>query len=207
MEPIRKAYKYLPRKYADLLVKNGQIRIGTIFTYRKDEIEARKDVDEATKTLFTKQIIFEADDIPERLKRDKLIKIEGDGKVIFSNYTIGYPNAFVYCVSEVLSKEVMESFSDCDTVVEISDCEFVFDNLARSFANAGRIQPDYLIGRCDYSGRKFEGDNSSNAFFLKDAKYSYQNEIRLVMLPTQKDIEPFTVEIPELKTYIRIVDL
>lgn len=208
MEPLSKTvYKYLPRAFAELLVQNGQIKIGTLFSYRQDEIEARKDEDEATKTIFTEQIEFGADDIPETLKRDKVIEIEGNGKVVFSNYTIGYPNAYIYCVSQVLSREVMDSFSDCDTVVEISNWEFVFENLATSFAVDGRIQQQYMYAECDYSGRKFKGDSSANPFILKDPKYAYQKEIRLVMIPTQKEISSFVVEIPELTKYVRIIEL
>ncbi len=203
-----KVYKYLPRNFALSMLEKGQIKIGTLFSYRKDEIKAREDQGEGTKTLFAKEQTYKTEEIPERLLTDKIVKIEGNGNLTFSNYIVGVPDAYIYCVSRNISHEIMTSFTDCDTIVEISDYKFVFQNLSRAFHTEGIIEDHYAIFDCDYSGRKYDGDNKNgNPYCLKDPIYAYQEETRLILLPKTKPIEPLIVEVPDLIPYLKIITL
>lgn len=206
MEMPKILYKYLPAQYAESMINKGTIRIGTLHVYKKDEVAARQDEDEGVKTSFTEEITFGELDIPEHIKKNKLIAIKGPSSITVQNVIEVVPNSYIYCMSGTKSDEIMKAFNDCDTCVEISNPNFVMNEIYEVMLNMGLILPEAHWSYCDYSGRMFKGGSlNANPYVLKHESYKYQNEVRIILDPVQDLIPPVLIDCPKIIPYLKIV--
>lgn len=209
---IKKMYKYLKAEHARGLLERGTVRIGTLYDYRRTELGAAI-ADEMEGQSRTEHIINFAVDMsrPENQSwlsralfrthpmqtgitvRDSTFYIEDED-----------PDCFLYCMSHRFSGRAMRAFQ-ADVCVEIlQPGRFIETMVAalrtRSYVLRATLSP------CDYSGRvRDENAERLPPTLIKDPRYEYQSEIRLVMEPaTSGKLEPFIESIPELSAFCRL---
>lgn len=105
-------FKYTKKKFADAMIKHGEVRIGTVYEYRDYDNEEIKDADEGTSNLYqhTENLTVKSfEELPEHLRFDIPADFfENGGEINFINchsYTpLTASNAYVYCVTKEASK-------------------------------------------------------------------------------------------------------
>ena len=112
-------------KHADRLMRQGILRVGTLYDYRQDEKygTARGDKDEGVISTYSADTmeLWRRETIPDFLRKH----IKGKGKywkikgIEFSE-TKTSPDYYVFCVSEEYNHNLMIEFN-CDSCIQIDD--------------------------------------------------------------------------------------
>lgn len=192
-----KLYKYTERKWAELLVTEGCIRVGTMYDFRYGESHGPgiKDVAEGTNQLV---VNAEEEGIrPGSLASQQLAAVHGmqsapDGPPNFKNITFGrfvdHPDAFVWCCSTEKSKSAMAAIDKADTCVEIFDVAGFCSALDRAVKSKEAVR---LLGssvvRYDERVEMWNGQSvnmGAHPVFLKGREFDIQKEFRIAWQPT-----------------------
>src|SRR5215467_13805693 len=120
-----KLYKYLKREYADQLINEGTIKIGTYFEFRKmEEDKQRGDKDEG-KIIYSKIVERDTEvrDLPSIFTEN--VKIEGGGKLILKGGAKAsahgeISDCYLFCCSKLYDQKLMTEF-EADACIEIFD--------------------------------------------------------------------------------------
>jgi hypothetical protein len=198
-------YKYLQAAHAESLLTKGEIRVGTLYSYRQAELgPAVGDVDEGKST--TTQNASELDVTKPESRSWVASKFFGAGdgrtKVILENISLVVEeeeeDCFIYCTAHHRSSAAMRAF-DADACVRINNPACFLDAIHRHLKREGIVATG-RVSPCDYSGRdRNERMERIPPALIKDPKYAYQREVRLLMQPTSKrPLSPFQLSIPEL---------
>jgi hypothetical protein len=203
-------FKYTPKQYADAMLNEGKIRIGTIYGYREGENKEIFDKEEGIETRVFKQDFNEPlpdnfydivghtfgqnlnpnfDDIPNGVFNDFI-----DNTYIEH---INYPNVFTYCVTTTADENVMKEFGKndmgefeemvCIKITDIKQFAFAIDNyLNDEKLSIPRNKP--FIGNClydikerEFNYSKYYNENPKpNVYFLKDEHFKHQSEFRMI---------------------------
>lgn len=211
-------YKYLKSNYAQKMIEEGVIRIGTVYSYQNGENKEQTDLDEGKKVRFTEVIevnnIEKNEDLPGAFKH--IIHIPEDTKLKLSIKGITgqireeAPDAYVYCVTTKFDDNVMRQFG-CDTVVKINNLGCLLELVATALKEKSLVRLDHLgnaiiyAGPCIYSGRRMPYENNTNHYFLKDKEYEHQQEYRFVFVPSKSILKPIILTIPEIRDCVEIM--
>jgi hypothetical protein len=186
--PCQHWFKYMDARWADELVAEGKIRVGTLFDYRRREKFSGGRLDEEEGTAEAFAFIEEAranDDIPELGRNQVRFEPDSEGGLIKNltlKTTFQSPNAFVFCVSKHFDpSRLLADFSPADACVEITDpVQFA------AALNAVMIRNGRFIGshECRYNGRTRKyTDPHTPSFVAKDPRFAHQAEVRIGWLP------------------------
>jgi len=197
-------YKYLPIKFAEKMINENSLKIGTLYSYRDvenygDEIG---DSDEGKRTEYSH------DKEPKR--GDQLNPLEsaainvGAGMIVENNYVERQhhsENVYLYCLSRTYKTTTLEKLNKdfpgekYDACVEIFEPDKFISAINASFGHKGENIGSF---DCCYINRKQHYTvKMPHPALIKDPKYSYQEEQRIIWHPLHKD---------ELKEEIIIVN-
>jgi len=201
-----KLYKYLPRQFAENLINNGEIKLGTFDYYRinfKDDAQ-RQDVFEAKKIVpmpdvnqyldfnvdrtiardkFTQQEFPIAPDLPIyqfRHRKNFIGTIQVEVKT--NKQTFLHADSYLYCLSKKKDIELSKKFN-ADVCVEIFDPQYFFSHIA-FYLNRERISTSFNWGNCSYKHPLDQSiDYDIHEYMVKDYKFKDQEEYRFVFIP------------------------
>ena len=180
-------FKYLPEKYAMSLVHNGELRIGTLFDYRKTEEYGENigDSDEGICFEYSHDQNIKTGDDSNPLER-QAIKA-GPGMVMHNNYVERKrisPNVYLYCASSTHNPKILSKLNqDCpadkyDTCVLISQPKKFVDAITQTLSDIATFVDSIC---CIYRDRNIHySENQLHPAIVKDPKYAYQKEVRFI---------------------------
>ena len=213
MVQVDRFFKYMLRAHAQEMLQEGVLRIGTLLYYRASELgPAIGDADEGRSE--TVQAIEGSLDIARPENRtwvtNKLFSVGRNAKnVVLQDLSLSVPeqsaDLHVYCASHRFSRRAMTEFN-ADACVMVSNPHAFVTAVVGRLRRMGIISAATLTP-CDYSGRRrSETMPRVHPAVLKDASYSYQHEIRLIMTPTAAPpLRSFFVSIPEIRPLCRLL--
>lgn len=203
----RPVYKYLPKRFADALIFQGKLRVGTLHGYRN--IEQHKsgigDITGGEKNqslVVDGQVQWNKHNIPEFAGR--FVKFDDTSTATFENIKFVQPllseNLFVYCVSQCWDPALLTEF-ESDACVEIHD----LPRFTRALSHVIRYRATYLAARaCEYSGREHKYDeNETEPALLKPESYASQREVRALWRPLRLPAMPFFAQCQRLRNTCR----
>lgn len=203
-----KLYKYTKREFAEGMIANGVFRIGTLSDFRRVEHgPAIGDASEGT-TKLTHSVESAAwEEIKDSPAVRSLITGELGPGGVFQN--VGFsapfqsPEAYIFCVSEHSSREVMESFGS-DACLRIVDDQKFFAALHGCLKDRGLVTSNYLVQRCVYRNRtqRWEKYERTHPALLKSPDYQSQAEVRGIFEPAKLPISPEFITCPEAAEYL-----
>ncbi|MBE7178105.1 MAG: hypothetical protein INR69_17010 [Mucilaginibacter polytrichastri] len=208
-------YKYIKNAFYEDFIERGSLKIGTVLEYRKfwEYNKAIGDHQEG-KYISRKQHLsgeYTAEDL-------KSLGITGFGpapgvKMGLYNVDVIHesilPEAYVYCVTKVASREAMEKF-EADRCVKIND----FVGFTQALVN-GLVKHQlnrYTVYEIEYQELKYSNiDDPFIAYRMKPKQYEYQQETRIHLDFFTQDVwhqqPPKIVTIPEITKYLEPFDL
>lgn len=196
-------FKYMKAHHAESFLREGTLRIGTLYEFRDMEKHGAVigDKNEGQKSLYTHlEGRYTNENAPAISK--KFIEL-GDGAA-FENCTLveqtDSPDCFLFCASAEYSAEMMAEFK-ADVCVVIDNLEGFYNAITKALS-AKIGNPALFRGahRCQYVARnlKHEEDHGIPGALIKDADYIKQKEIRAIWEPaTPLPIGPVIIKCPE----------
>jgi hypothetical protein len=195
----RSIYKYMGRAHAARMLADGEIRLGTLYTYRNEEELGPEvgDRDEGTLNLkksgFTVVDTVDPRTIPAFF-RNGLSVGSGARLQIIARDGIGRqfedPDCWVYCTSKYFDRDQMNSMG-YDTCVEIFDIEPFFFAVSREIQL--RIRSFWGAAECVYRDRTVEHTayDGIPPAFIKHPRFRGQTEVRALWIPKDGEhVEP-----------------
>ena len=188
-------FKYLKSKDANDFFRQGIIRIGTLYDYRKTERHGTV-IGDHQEGLILEQEHYQNltmqsnEDVPPFIRGR--ITVETGGMFQVMNSTMGLshqsPNFYIYCVTTKFDPKVMKEFG-YDTCFEIIDTTQFINGLNRCMRHKGTFIGAY---ECIYTEKVVSPGNKPNHHpaLVKDPKFSYQNEVRLLWKPNSEHPRP-----------------
>lgn len=218
-------FKYLPKKYTDLLFTENSICIGTLHGYR--DMENKRGISDSLEGSYHDILnldYFDQDSLPTdpNVKRNlkNLFNLDDiKGKVQFTNCSFGQrnisPNFLIYCFSYEKSKEVMNEFDGAECCFEIKKPSTFFQLITWELEKKLNTNVNFVgVFEVDYSEykRKRKGENSIpiHPVLAKTEAFKNQKELRAIWeIPRNYIIpEPFYIfNILGLNKCCRIVEL
>jgi hypothetical protein len=206
IEPV---YKYLPSAYATGMTRLGKILIGTLYDFRRTEHGSkRSDPNEGTITNYLMPAPFRRRLPHDPLEPDQemLVKTFGLTEVSdlrMANVTVIAPqqsgDLWVYCTSRKYDRRLMKKFK-ADACVRIDNPAAFFRAITRAFRDdiTGAEHGPCLYGE---RNRLVRNANPFPIHFLKEQKYSGQEEYRSVWSPKLVPISRTLMVWPELTLF------
>ena len=210
---ISHLYKYTQNVYALKMVQTGQCRVGTLFEYRDKEKHGSEvgDSDEGRKTTYSNDPLIDwtkPETVPDIVKR--VVKVGEGRNPIFQNCWFNVneesPDCYVFSVAEALNPNVMREFG-YDAVVRITHPNLFFQALTECLQNMRRIKSEFTLSKCRYIDRTqhYSRQHSIHPAFMKDPRYKYQQEVRVIWIPEENPIEPVILECPQLRMHCSLI--
>lgn len=217
---LPRLYKLSEAKFAQALVSNGSVRVGTLFGFRLAELdEERRDAGEGTLTLHSppgRTEYSSSEQLPPMLKgltvhgHDALVTI-GENAFV-ANTSV--PDMFIYCMSE--STEALASkrwgADSYATIVDPPGFLHALDlGLRREMSRRGVVLGQLEVARCVYEDRRYNWHVAPPhpTWLLKPQSYAVQREWRAawsVVSPVGQALEPVLLCVPEVVGTCRIED-
>jgi len=202
-------YKYLRKQHADLLIKRGKLRIGTLYGYRDIEKHGTKvgDADEGKKSLYMKvgPEQWTADNQREFTKGS--IKIANGISVHMENVSFQKSESstdyYVYCATEEFDENALKDFG-YDACVVIEKPDRFFAAISRTLRHKCTFEG---VFHCQYVPRKVEHnkDHGIHPAIIKDPSYKDQKEVRALWKPFKRSISPLVIDCRDATKYCRML--
>ena len=199
-------YKFGKKKYTELAVKKGQIRLGTFFDFRDEEKHRGNILDkkEGIYERITKIDMYSGN--IQGINKSLNTKFKGGGLIAMYgvNYsqTMVLPNAFVFCCSSELNESTINAakIEGYDSVYKINN-HLKFSDIIASNLN-GKVMLA-SGGFCVYTDNNTIKTNlkavcsenlNFNQYFIKRKQFERQKEYRLIFSHlNSKNIEPIII--------------
>jgi hypothetical protein len=212
------AYKYLRKEHLKNFIKDGSIRIGTLYEFRdienqslRDELEGRRIIKISSgkqPAHFSEKDFQKLLPMIERTEK-KNVHIYVDDKTQFE---MQVANAYVFCTSLKLDSSLYSRF-ECDAHYAIHKpiefAKILFNNLneVKKFILCyDRREVKYIDKPITLSERNKEqilldrNETFWDTCFSKPKTFSIEHELRMVFVPeSKKDVEPIILKCPELR--------
>lgn len=208
-------FKYSERKWSELLLSCGGVRIGTLYDFRKDEHKRGVlDKHEGTKKVFheIKKYSSNVKWGVDHAAVEKFGFIKGDGYTLADmrfERDFDASDCYVHCTAHLLSQSVMDEFDKADSCVEIFKVGAFYRRLTDVL---NKINPVHFYGvhKITYGERDelFNGENFGvRPDLIKALRYKPQCEMRAIWIPKSKKrhIAPLNIEDKSLIKYCREV--
>jgi hypothetical protein len=212
-------YKFFKEeRFARGLVDRGEIRIGTLYEFRRTDgwDELRSDVSEGEFTFSLSSKTPEtitADSAPWYLKQivEKLgMPILSHGGTL--NAVATHPDAFIYCTTERDRSEGIESYGTFSVLIHDPESFFraVTAHLTDDLTVVAR-QPHGFAAPCLYLEREVHLTSSKDEVLeppfalIKPRGKSSEREVRAIWHPLRPNPAAFITTIPELTTCCSLV--
>ena len=202
------------------MIHEGKFKIGTLCNYRDTEKHgsARGDKDEGAASTYDIVSDYSSGQLaggtPQGLSDFTAKNFFGNcrygtinihGSVVFEAERTSR-NLLVYCVSRILSKQVMEGMK-YDACVEITDAARFFGAITASIESSRGKLSAKAFGNCEYCSRKqhHSVNTTTHPAFIKDESFSYQAETRMAWEPIDNEISDFVLICPEATRFCKLV--
>lgn len=208
-------FKYSERKWNELLLNSGGVRIGTLYDFRKaehkrgvlDEHEGTKKVSHYIKN-YSSSFKLGID----HAAVEKFGFIKGDGCTLTDirfEREFNASDCYVHCTAHLLSQSVMDQFDKADSCVEIFKVGAFYRRITEILNKKNPVH-FYGVHKITYGERQelFNGENFGvRADLIKALCYKPQCEIRAIWIPKSKKrlIAPLEIEDRSLAKYCREV--
>lgn len=202
-------FKYMQRQHADRLLREGVLRIGTLFEYRNIESHGNHigDAHEGSKgaVLEVDHLVARSKaDLPEFV-RDRMSV--GPGTVVFKNSTFlvteDSPNFFIFSCSAEYDPAAMRSMG-YDACVKITDPDTFFRAVCHSMRHRGEYQGRFS---CVYMERFLHPDKQHGIHpaLIKGPVYAQQREYRAIWRPFSNNPQPVIITCRKAARYCKNV--
>jgi hypothetical protein len=201
-------YKYLNKHYAELLLKRGKIRLGTLYEYRDVEKHGAVigDQGEGKKSIYLsiQDEIWTSKSQPEfgksffNLGEDVSLQLQG----ITLEKPQESPNYYLFCTTEEFNHKIMLEFGyDCCIIIERP--KQFFSAITHSIRHKAKFVGVY---RCQYISRRVphNRDHGMHPAIIKDPCYRNQKEVRAMWRPIKNNIQSIIIECHDAAKYCRI---
>lgn len=217
--PPTPLYKYMERKWAEMVVHSGYIQLTPIASYRDlaEPGERRDDSDGLQRaTVLDSDLPIEH---PSEFSAwetydPDCIANPTTGQIMAGNRWEGggADCCLVLCLTPLLDFQLMKKFD------QNNDCALQIDNPVGFFITIARhllrihATSSPFIGRCSYDGRptfteKLSGrERVMPRALMKRADHSHHAEVRMVFPTPAVPKAPLRITIPELKPYASLID-
>lgn len=213
-QSFAKLFKYLEPRWADQMVDQGSVRIGTLFDFRHKEAHGKERGDELEGVRVTmtdgRAGTFAGEEIPAFLK-DSLRIPEGvaiqfaEGAVLRQHASV--PDMYVYCTCHQFSEALLTRFGGA--CVEIHQPEKFFAAITGTLAEwdeyGVRRARGFSLAACEYRDREQTWPRASryNPVFRKPRRYQHQAEVRAAWRPLARRIRPLDLTVPSITDWCR----
>ncbi len=209
-----KLYKYGKRVHIERTAQYGEIRIGTLFDYRREERfgTAIGDSQEGYTEIYDKvdkydfsepeklpKIAHEFFHIPKGLKNSFVENVNLMLKRQSKNY-------YLFCLSKAFKKELLIEFK-CEAVYSIIKPFKFFHEINIVLNDLGLARGRMFIMPCIYMPRKMHHTSKEADLapvLIKHPKYAKQEEVRVIWTPTYSEISPVIIACPQIGKYIHL---
>ena len=203
-------YKYLPLKYAELLVKNGTIQIGTLFGFRDEDKYGEEigDKDEGSFTLFS---LLNGELNPEDMNEIQKAAVGNINAEFIDCVAVSRQESYdfyIYSTSGLFSLSLMRKISEeysekYDACVKITNPVKFFELISQKLEGLAKYE---TTRPCFYMSKYIHYDRDKpHPALSKAKKYSYQDEYRTLWAPKNQDkITSTILTIPELTSYCEL---
>jgi len=209
-------YKYINKEHLKQFLKNGALKIGTLYEYRDEEGFGSVIGDEQEGFHKTEldspkgREIDLAGDSPEAEyfrehvlredQKDTKVKIimESGAKLISQKSS---PNYYIYCVTSEYDEDVMAEFN-CNACIEILNPDKFFKAISRVIRYKGTPEGVFKI-QYGQKTTDYLNPHKVHPAVLKDKKYSSQAEVRAIWNPEKIPRGPLFVNAPKALKYCR----
>jgi hypothetical protein len=204
-------YKFTEARFARSMLEHGRVRIGTLFDFRKVE-EHRSTIGDAGEAEPNSLATFDSVTLepgkasPPYLARAFAVRPDATGPTTTNGLIVEHhmrdEDYYVYCVTAEYSVSLLEE-AGYDSCVRIEDPRGFFQ--AMTDAIEERVS-QWSVQPCTYGTRTgpYNPAHERHPVWVKDPSFSAQCEIRAVWTPRSHPIEPFTVDIPELRQFLQV---
>lgn len=207
-------YKYMASKHAAHMLADGEIRLGTLYTYRNEEEFGPEVGDKDEGTVDLKKSGFTVIDTADPRStpaffRSGLSVGPGSRLQIIARDGIGRrfedPDCWIYCTSKYFDRAQMISIG-YDTCIEIFDIEPFFFAVSREIQT--RIRSFWGAAECVYRDRAVEHTayDGIPPAFIKHPRFRGQTEVRALWIPKDGErVEPIIVSAKIAVQFCRLV--
>ena len=194
---LQAVYKYLPKEHAESMVCEGDIRIGTLYDYRRTESYGKEigDENEETSTKYSHDQEIKTGDQLNPFESEVITGV-GPGMTVFSNYIekkYVSENLYLYRVSLVYDHNILNLLNDdfpdehYDTCVKIDNLKEFIGDISQALESKAKFMGCLP---CSYRQRKFHySEENESPAIIKDPKYSYQNELRFMWSSNNSNVK------------------
>lgn len=209
----RSLYKYMHTKFAMRMLAEGEIRLGTLYTFRDEERLGPEIGDREEGTITLKKSGFTIVDtgvvggVPPFLQtgihaepgtRLQIVARDGVGRREQD------ADCWIYCTSDRFDPEQMRHFG-YDACVEIFDIEQFFFAISRKLRH--RASTFWGAAKCVYRDRDIEHTRYDGIppAFIKATRFASQSEVRAIWLPNVgEQVSAVTVRAKEAVRFCRL---
>lgn len=209
-------YKFLKQKHALSFMQTGELRIGTLYKYRKcekygteigDQGEGSKrtvcvdSVDSATQVLahpFLSNFIRVSPGAEVRI-HDALFTTQEESK-----------DLYIYSMTESLIPATAQEFG-YDSCLVIKQPMSFFSCIDAALRLVTSVENGFRVEKCIYISRTQlyslehgiapAAEHQAHPAFIKDTRYAYQREVRTIWQPTEAIIQPIILRCPQATKY------
>ena len=198
-------YKYLKKEYVDRLFSDGELRIGTLYEFRNQELDQfRGDKDEGKKEIYdhVKDITITdpSKNNPLNSFVQQYINIEDSAKNFrISNCTfsqsLNSPNFYIYCMSKCFDTHLFDKF-ETDVCVKIKSPYKFIKCISKNFRN---IASFVSLSPVMYGSRNqpYDRHDKYHASIIKTVEYKKQKEVRAIWVPiNESEVNSMIIKIP-----------
>lgn len=212
-------YRYSGKKYNDALLALGNVRIGTLHDFRREEHkkgiadpnEGKKTVNHVIKYANSNDghsIHFDA------IERFGAIRAGKGTNIILENVHLSrefnYPDCFLHCSSFEYSSKAMSQFDGADSCVELFDVNGFYGRLTEAISSVCPVQL-VVVQKVVYMERVEQWDGATwgvHPALIKEPIFSPQVEVRAIWQPRFTGaIEPVVINDVGLVRFCRSVPL
>lgn len=202
-------FKFTEAQYAHAMVDRGSIRIGTLFDFRNQQahrysIGDWQEGDPHALAIFDHLELRPGEPPPPFL--GGVFEPDPGGPTTFEQLVVEKRGTdqdfFVVCVSAEYSTTLLTQ-AGYDACVRINNPRGFFQALTNAIED--RVS-EWSVHPCTYGVRHgpYGPAHDTPTVWVKDARFGGQSEVRAVWTPKAYPIQPFSIEIPDIRPFLRI---
>lgn len=183
----QKLYKYCMSEHLQTFSETGELRIGTLFNFRRTEEHSGDcgDHEEGIKSIYENIGVAKGSDLSDFARRS--IKARNDALFIGCRVEriTKSRDYYIFSVSRSFSWDIAQRIEPkYDACIVIDGPLGFLGAIVTCMGN--KIKNQWYLMACHYSDRSVEytKKNDIHPATLKDPKYAYQEEYRLIMVPS-----------------------
>jgi hypothetical protein len=204
-------FKNMKAHHASSLLRDGVLRIGTLYEFRDVEKHGTVigDDEEGVKRRYSRLNGRYTNETATEIVK-KFIDIGPGADVSLEDCTFTdqeeSPDCYMFCATQEYSAKVMAQFN-ADTCIAIENEQEFYKALTRAInRETGNKNRFWGQHRCTYTSRnvKYEEDHGIPGALIKGKKYEEQKEVRAIWQPPSNTIQPVIIKCPEVRSLLSV---